>query len=99
MSNDFTKLAVRHPVGYSLATGGLVAVLVLGVFRLHPAIALVIGMVVGLVNWVTWRPGGIGRRLEGDVGEEPVNKKEIFKFVAITVVLTGLVVLAYGLVE
>lgn len=98
MSNEFTKLAFRHPVGYSLTTGGLLTVLSLVVFRLHPWISLLAGVLFAVANWVTWRTGGIGRRLERDVGEEAVKTKEIVKFVFITVVLTGLVVLAYWLV-
>ncbi len=99
MSNEFTKLAVRHPVGYSLASGGVLVVLVLVVFRLHPAIAFVVGALGGLFNWALWRPGGFGRGHEGEVGDEPVNWKEIVKFVVVTVVLTGLVVLVYALAE
>ncbi len=97
VSNEFTKLAVRHPVGYSLASGGVLVVLVLVVFRLHPAIAFLVGALGGLVNWALWRPGGLGRRHEGEVGDEPVKWKEIVKFVVVTVVLTGLVVLVYAL--
>jgi hypothetical protein len=97
--NEFTKLAVRHPVGYALGSGGVVAVLLLVVFRLHPAISLGVGAFLALINWVVWRPGGIARRREGEVGNEPVNSRGIVKFVVVTVVLTGLVVLAYWLVE
>jgi hypothetical protein len=56
--NEFTKLAVRHPVGYALGSGGVMAVLGLVVFRLHPAISLGVGAFLALINWVGWRPGG-----------------------------------------
>ncbi len=74
-------------------------VLVLVVFRLHPAIAFLVGALGGLVNWALWRPGGLGRRHEGEVGDEPVKWKEAVKFVLVTMVLTGLVVVVYALVE
>ncbi len=99
MSNEFTKLAVRHPVGYSLASGGVLAVIALAVFRLHPAIALAVGALFAVVNGILWRPGGIARRHEGEIGDEAVNMKEIFKFLVVTLILTGLVVLVYALAE
>lgn len=98
MSNEFTKLAVRYPVRCSLATGGLFAVILVAVYRAHPAVGLGGGVLFAVANWVIWRPGGVGRRVERDVGDEPVNSKEIVKFVLVTVVLTGLVVLVYWLV-
>lgn len=99
MSNEFTKLAVRHTVGYSLATGALLAVLLVGVFRLHVVAGLVGGVLFAVANWVVWRPGGFLRRRAPEIGEHAVNAKEIVKFAVVTVVLTGLVVLVYWLVE
>jgi hypothetical protein len=99
MSNEFTKLAVRHPAAYSLGNGGVLSVIALAVFRLHPAIALAVGALFALVNWTLWRPGGIARRRESEIGDEPVRMREIVKFLVVTLVLTGLVVLVYALAE
>jgi hypothetical protein len=99
VSNEFTKLAVRHPVGYSLGSGGVLVVIALTVFRLHPAIAFAVGLLLALFNWTLWRPGGFGRRHEGEVGDEPVQLREIVKFVVLTMVLSGLMFLVYWLAE
>lgn len=99
MSNEFTKLAVRYPVGYALANGMLVVVLCVVVFRVPAVVGVAVGTLFAVVTWAVWRPGGLARRTRADVGDGSVKWKEILKFVVPTVLLILLQVLVYSLVR
>jgi heme/copper-type cytochrome/quinol oxidase subunit 2 len=83
--NEFTKLAIRHPVGYAVANGLFVFVAVAVRYK-EIFWAAVAGGVFGLVIWFLWREGGFARRREQDPGG-PVNKRNIFLNVLIFAVV------------
>lgn len=93
MSNEFTKLATRHPTQYSVALG-LFLFAVTAVRTSNLVFAACAGTVLFAVNWWLWRPGGLARRRMPDKGE-PVQSTlmgRTFAFVAVVAVLTFLVI-------
>ena len=62
VANDFTRLTVQHPVGcaigFGVVCGGLAAL------RFGPVAGLVLAVLLGLLHWFLWRPGGWLRRYE-----------------------------------
>ncbi len=91
MANEFTKLAVRHPVSYAVGAGAVFTVVLLTVFRAHPGASVAFGVAFGLANWVVWRPGGLAARNEKDVPGDPVRTAVIIRSAVIGAVIFGIV--------
>ncbi len=97
MANEFTKLAVRHPVSYAVGVGVIFTVLLLTIFGAHPGASVVFGVVFGVANWILWRPGGLAARSQKDVPEGPVRTGMITRSVVIGAAIFGVVFVALRL--
>lgn len=85
MPNEFTKLVTRHTIAYSLVVGVIVAVVLLGIYRLEAILGVAGGALFALGNWVVWRPGGLGRRIEKDIPDGPIDVKTILQAIGLAV--------------
>ena len=95
-ANEFTKLALRHPLGSAAGSAAVLLVLLLAVYRLPLVAASAIAVCFAIVQWFLWRPGGPASRHEGPPPDEVIDWTKIAGFAAVCVVLTLAVVITYA---
>jgi hypothetical protein len=99
MPNEFTKLAERHTGWYSLASGLAMSLIAFGLIRTGPVFAVLIGLAFAAMTYVLWRRGGLFRRIEGEVGDEPIKVRQVVAFLAFVVLFSAVSVVIYALAK
>ena len=76
--NEFTKIAVRWPVTYSLIVGAVVGIV--GAAGFGPWAGISGGLAFAAITWFFWRPGGPGTNRERRRGlsDDRVNWRKVW---------------------
>lgn len=96
--NEWTKVAVKHPVGWTLGSAAFLAIFLAAVGR-PPFAALAAGCALAALNWFLWRPGGSQRRRNEELDTSVINWRRIALSVGFMLVLSALTVLLIALVQ
>ncbi len=96
-SNEFTKIALKNPLGWAVGSAAVLFVLLLGIFRLNPLIAAAVSGVFAFVNWFLWRSGGAAAQREDASPMSDIEWRRVGLFIAWTALLTAATVAAIAM--